>query len=117
MPRAHAFVLLSLAALTAAQFLPFEEYMLTLGGTGQKGVQTGAEDQELSYGNVLPETLLPWAMNGWAPVTDISAGSWWFSAFDHHFYGIRCTHQPSPCEDAEAGGRGGADATNSFPRP
>lgn len=84
------------APLVAAQ--PFEEYMTTLSGTGQKGSAVGVENQELSYGNVLPETLLPWAMNGWAPVTDIAAGSWWFSSFDHHFYGIRCTHQPSPCE-------------------
>ena len=90
--------ILVLAPLIGAQQLPFEEYMSTLSGTGQKGVQTGVEDQELSFGNVLPETQLPWGMNGWAPVTDITAGSWWFSSFDHHFYGIRCTHQPSPCK-------------------
>ena len=29
-------------------------------------------------------------------MTDKSDGSWWFHPYDVSFYGIRCTHQPSP---------------------
>ena len=72
-----------------------EQFMSTLSGTYQKG-GSGAASQELSFGNVLPETQLPWAQSGWAPVTDLSSGSWFFSSRDFHFYGVRCTHQPSP---------------------
>ena len=91
--------LLLLPAIAAGLTPPLnagEQFMSTLGGTAQKGGSNGAATQELSFGNVLPETQLPWAQSGWSPVTDLSSGSWFFSSRDNHFYGIRCTHQPSP---------------------
>lgn len=50
----------------------------------------------MSRGNILPETQVPWAFNGWAPETDSDQGSWWFYSESFRMYGIRCTHQPSP---------------------
>jgi putative alpha-1,2-mannosidase len=51
---------------------------------------------DLSHGNILPEVSMPWGFNGWAPMTDSTAGSWWFHSDDYSILGIRLTHQPSP---------------------
>jgi len=86
---------LLLRALAQPLAAPGEELMSTLGGTAQK-LSSGAGSQEPSFGNVLPEAQLPWAMNGWSPVTSLTSDAWFFSAADRHFFGVRCTHQPSP---------------------
>lgn len=81
------------AASSASAFTPnpnYEEYIYTAGGTANLG------PSELSYGNVLPEVLVPWGFNGWAPVTSLTGGSWWSDARASNLYGVRCTHQPSP---------------------
>jgi len=51
---------------------------------------------DLSHGNILPEVVLPWGFNGWAPMTDNTQGNWWFHSDDFSILGIRLTHQPSP---------------------
>ena len=74
----------------AADFAP-EELVNTLGGTDSTS--------ELSRGNVLPLVAQPWAFNAWSPMTvppDGSDNAWWFHPDSTRFYGIRCTHQPSP---------------------
>jgi putative alpha-1,2-mannosidase len=45
---------------------------------------------------VLPEAQLPWAMNGWAPVTSPTSAAWFFSAADHHFSGCGAPTSPRP---------------------
>lgn len=65
-----------------------EEYVNTLGGTDSR--------YDLSHGNLLPLVNRPWSFNAWAPMTDNSDGSWWFHPTDARFFGVRCTHQPSP---------------------
>ncbi len=47
-------------------------------------------------GNTLPLIARPWSFNTWTPVSDNSGGGWFFDPNDATFYGIRCTHQPSP---------------------
>jgi len=64
------------------------EYVDILGGTDSR--------YDLSHGNVLPLVARPWGFNSWSPMTTTSEGSWWFHPYDVSFYGIRCTHQPSP---------------------
>jgi putative alpha-1,2-mannosidase len=58
-----------------------EKYANVLGGTQSK--------YDMSHGNVLPESQLPWAFNGWAPQTNgaqssnpnaQSSNKWWFSS-------------------------------------
>ena len=67
--------------------MPPEEYVDTRGGTLSK--------VDVSHGNVLPEVVVPWGMNGWTPVSDTSEGSWFFYPETRRFYGIRCTHRGS----------------------
>ena len=54
---------------------------------------------EYSRGNLLPLVQTPWAFNAWTVYTaqgsDIPSG-WWWKPLDRYFYGIRCTHRPSP---------------------
>jgi putative alpha-1,2-mannosidase len=69
--------------------------MSTLGGTASK-LSSGADSQELSFGNVLPEVQVPWGFNGWAPTTALNSGSWWFDGRASNLFGVRCTRQPSP---------------------
>jgi putative alpha-1,2-mannosidase len=64
-----------------------------LGGSDSK--------EDLSHGNVMPDLTLPWGFNAWAPQTNdgqhhSDGEGWWFYSQDRSFYGIRCTHQPSP---------------------
>ena len=66
----------------------FVDYVNTLGGTKSQN--------DLSTGNVLPEVVVPFGFNGWSPVTDTGTGGWWFYSEAKKFYGIKCTHQPSP---------------------
>jgi putative alpha-1,2-mannosidase len=67
-------MLASVAAVASSQSQTPETFMYTLGGT------TAVGGNELSFGNVLPETIMPWGFSGWAPVTNLNAGSWWFTA-------------------------------------
>jgi predicted alpha-1,2-mannosidase len=84
----------ALSALLAASPLAAvpnpEEYVNTLGGTDSR--------YDLSHGNLLPLVSRPWSFNTWAPQTDNDPTyqSWWFHPTDRRFFGIRCTHQPSP---------------------
>lgn len=64
-----------------------EEYVNVLGGTKSR--------MDMSGGNVLPETQVPWGFNGWAPTTEPDQLIWFYPE-STRFYGIRCTHQPSP---------------------
>lgn len=92
-----------------------EEYVNTLGGTASR--------YDLSTGNILPIVNRPWGFNGWAPQTDRDRGSWWFHPQSKRFYGIRCTHQPSPWINdwgyfviaaSIPGGKNGADQFSSY---
>lgn len=67
-----------------------EELVNIQGGT------TGRYD--LSRGNALPLITTPWGFNSWAPMTDddSSYSGWWFHPSDMRYFGMRCTHQPSP---------------------
>jgi hypothetical protein len=41
----------------------------------------------------------PWGFNHWAPMSDhVSSDDFgfWFHPYDRRFFGMRCTHQPSP---------------------
>ena len=76
------------AATLAAAISSPVDYVSTLGGTQSR--------TDLSTGNILPEVQLPWAFNGWAPISDMDQGSWWFYSNSRKFFGIRCTRQPSP---------------------
>ena len=65
----------------------------TLGGTEMSG--------RLSRGNVLPLVARPFAFSSWAPQSHLHQSgqadyAWWFHSSDPAFYGIRCTHEPSP---------------------
>ena len=71
---------------TAAVSNP-EEYVNTLGGTLSKA--------DLSRGNVLPEVVTPWGMNGWSAVTEGPTGSFFFYPETAKLYGVRCTHRGS----------------------
>jgi putative alpha-1,2-mannosidase len=72
------------------ELLPVD-FVNVLGGTNNLG------SQDISYGNVLPEVLLPWGFDGWAPQTSPpSESGWWFLSSAHNLYGVRCTKQPSP---------------------
>ena len=75
-----------------------EEYINILGGTRNLF--------DMSRGNVLPETQMPWGFNGFSPETDgtgsdqYSRSGFWFYSRSFRFFGMRLTHQPSPwCED------------------
>lgn len=65
-----------------------EEYVNILGGTDSR--------YDLSHGNTLPLIARPWGFNAWSPYTDNDSGGWFFHSYDNRFFGIRCTHQPSP---------------------
>jgi putative alpha-1,2-mannosidase len=65
-----------------------EEYVNILGGTNSR--------YDLSHGNTLPLIARPWGFNAWSPYTDTDNGGWFFHSYDNRFFGIRCTHQPSP---------------------
>ena len=68
-----------------------EEYVNTLGGTNSRF--------DFSQGATLPLIARPWGFNHWAPETDPKADDdfgFWFHPYDRRFFGIRCTHQPSP---------------------
>ena len=70
-----------------------EEYINVLGGSDSK--------EDMSHGNVMPDLTMPWGFNAWAPQTNdgnshSDGPGWWFYSQDRSFYGIRCTHQPSP---------------------
>lgn len=62
--------------------------MTTLGGT--------SSNSDFSRGNTLPLIAEPWGFNSWSAVTNTDQGSWFFHPENKKFYGIRCTHQPSP---------------------
>eukprot|EP00434_Breviolum_minutum_P007414 symbB.v1.2.006545.t1/scaffold388.1/size215153/6 len=71
-----------------------EDFVNILAGTA--GGQGGGTHH--STGNVLPLVARPWGFNHWAPQTTDpnTKTSWWFDANGDTFYGLRCTHQPSP---------------------
>lgn len=50
----------------------------------------------LSHGNTLPLTGVPFGMNYLAVQTTHEDTSWWFHPEAHTFAGLRLTHQPSP---------------------
>ena len=80
----------SLAAAFTAVANP-EELMNTLGGTRNLG---GQED---SFGNVMPDVLLPWGFATWSASNAAdSSGGWFFYSESTHLAGVRFTHQPSP---------------------
>jgi putative alpha-1,2-mannosidase len=81
---------LSLAAAYVPNPNP-EEFMDTNTGTYNLG------GQENSYGNVMPDVLLPWGFATWSPSNDIgSTGGWFFDSHSTHLAAIRYTKQPSP---------------------
>ena len=70
-----------------------EDYVNTLGGSDSK--------YDLSHGNIMPDLTMPWGFNAWAPQSNdgqhqSDGEGWWFYSQDRRFFGIRCTHQPSP---------------------
>lgn len=71
-----------------------EDFVNVLAGTvgGQR------DGMHHSSGNVLPLVARPWGFNHWAPQSadPNTRTSWWFDANSDTFYGLRCTHQPSP---------------------
>ncbi|CAE7306580.1 unnamed protein product [Symbiodinium sp. KB8] len=72
-----------------------EDFVNVLAGT-VGGEKAGMHH---STGNTLPLVAMPWGFNHWAPQTADPAArktSWWFDANADTFYGLRCTHQPSP---------------------
>lgn len=76
-------------SLTACQAVDHpEEYVNILGGTDSR--------YDLSHGNTLPLIARPWGFNSWSPYTDTDNQGWFFHPYDNRFFGIRCTHQPSP---------------------
>ena len=86
-------VLLSLLSVFSLYGLTFavenpEEYVNILGGTDSR--------YDLSHGNTLPLIARPWGFNAWSPYTDTDNQAWYFHPYDNRFFGIRCTHQPSP---------------------
>jgi predicted alpha-1,2-mannosidase len=115
---------ISLVAAVAAAASPksSEEYINILGGTSNLF--------DFSFGNVLPETQMPWGFNGFAPETDgtgtdvDSSSGFWFYAKSFRFFGMRLTHQPSPwCKDygnmrffayASDGGHGDANSASAY---
>ena len=81
----------SAAAAAAAPVANPEELMNTLGGTQNYG------GQENSFGNVMPDVLMPWGFATWSPDNQAdSGGGWYFYSQSTHLAGVRCTHQPSP---------------------
>jgi putative alpha-1,2-mannosidase len=50
-----------------------------------------------STGATLPLVARPWGFNHWSPqsVSNYDFG-FWFHPYDKRFFGMRCTHQPSP---------------------
>ena len=86
-------LLLTSAVATTTSLNPPSSYVNTLGGTRSR--------RDISTGNILPLAVRPWGFNAWAAQTEIddSGGAtdrWWFHPDDRAFYGVRCTHQPSP---------------------
>lgn len=79
--------MLALFQVAAAISNP-EELVSTLGGTASRA--------DFSNGNTLPLVARPWGFNSWAPVTDNGDGTWWFHPDDKRYFGLKCTHQPSP---------------------
>jgi len=73
---------------TGASFSP-EEFVNTLGGTDSRF--------DWSTGATLPLVARPWGFNHWSPqsVSNYDFG-FWFHPYDKRFFGMRCTHQPSP---------------------
>jgi len=67
-----------------------EDYVELLTGTDTPGGSSKSD------GNVLPQLKRPHGMNDWVPLTNPDGGSWWFRRGDKNFYGMQCTHQPSP---------------------
>lgn len=51
-----------------------------------------------SQGNTLPIVSPPFGMNSWVPETVDAGptGGWFYAPHSRRFYGLRCTHQPSP---------------------
>ncbi|MCH2174998.1 MAG: glycoside hydrolase family 92 protein, partial [Lentisphaeria bacterium] len=52
-----------------------------------------------SKGNTLPQISMPWGYNSWVPQTQLLEGeskNWFYSPHSSNFYGLRCSHQPSP---------------------
>lgn len=68
-----------------------EEMVNIMGGTDSRF--------DFSTGATLPLIARPWGFNHWAPVSDPKGDDdfgFWFHPYDRRFFGIRCTHQPSP---------------------
>ena len=57
-------------------------------------LQGTASSYSFSNGNTLPLVAVPFGMTHWTPQT--REGGWIYTYGDHHFQGIRATHQPSP---------------------
>jgi predicted alpha-1,2-mannosidase len=82
---------LLLASASAAPVANPEELMNTLGGSRNLG------GQENSFGNVMPDVLMPWGFATWSPDNAAdSSGGWYFYSESTHLAGVRYTHQPSP---------------------
>eukprot|EP00301_Raphidiophrys_heterophryoidea_P004125 c11817_g1_i3.p1 GENE.c11817_g1_i3~~c11817_g1_i3.p1 ORF type:complete len:769 (+),score=175.75 c11817_g1_i3:150-2456(+) len=50
----------------------------------------------LSTGNTLPIIALPNGFNHWSPMTTLTPSARFYSEAQPTFYGVRCTHAPSP---------------------
>ena len=64
------------------------DYVNTLGGSDSK--------HDMSHGSTLPMVTRPFGFNAWVPQTNLKDNMWWFHPRDNMFFGMRCTHQPSP---------------------
>ena len=79
-------VCVTLAAFTAAEKLL--DHVNTLAGSDSK--------YDFSRGSTIPMVTRPWGATAWVPQTNVDNDMWWFHPRERMFYGMRCTHQPSP---------------------
>ena len=64
------------------------QYVNVLGGSDSK--------MDMSSGSTIPMVTRPWGATAWVPQTNTNDNMWWFHPRERMFYGMRCTHQPSP---------------------
>eukprot|EP00605_Chrysophyceae_sp_TOSAG23-4_P000192 GSChrysophyteH1.ASY1.ANO1.228.1 assembled CDS len=79
-------ILISSASLSLKA--PLVDYVNILGGSDSK--------YDMSHGSTLPMVTRPWGASAWVPQTNLEDQKWWFKPYEYIFYGMRCTHQPSP---------------------
>ncbi len=91
MSRALSIILvicLAVLACTASAGKKLLDHVNVLAGSDSK--------YDFSHGSTIPMVTRPWGFNAWVPQTNVDDNMWWFHPRERRYYGLRCTHQPSP---------------------